>query len=210
MADKKKPISKLNPEDYIVADDNPAWLNTPSPFNELDDDWISIIVFFVFHVPAIGVSARSKKMEYYGWSNRKDSQDYKNLIEKLIKYSKMERKSFCYKDKNKDFKREIIKNNFYGNFPPDLIEEKVIFKKQKYGQVDSLLHHIRNSFAHGRIAFCKNNNITYIIMEDINKNNNVSARMILSKTTLLRWKTIILSGPNKSNEDLDNEFGETK
>lgn len=122
----------------------------------------------------------------------------------------MERKSFCYKDKNKDFKREIIKNNFYGNFPPDLIEEKVIFKKQKYGQVDSLLHHIRNSFAHGRIAFCKNNNITYIIMEDINKNNNVSARMILSKTTLLRWKTIILSGPNKSNEDLDNEFGETK
>ena len=41
-------IPKPTAEDYIFADNNPDWLITPSPFDELDDEWYQIIIFYVF------------------------------------------------------------------------------------------------------------------------------------------------------------------
>ena len=63
--------------------------------------------------------------------------------------------------------------------------------------------HIRNSFAHGRLAFYNNDNEVYIAMEDIDNNKHVSARMILSKKTLINWKIIIESGPNMKTKELE-------
>ena len=62
------------------------WLKTPSPFDSLDDDWKSIIVFYVFHVPAKGISARSKAIESFGWGSKSRDNDFKELKRRLIKY----------------------------------------------------------------------------------------------------------------------------
>ncbi len=39
-------MSKRPPKEQLeFTDFNAEWLNTPSPFNELDDEWLRIIVF---------------------------------------------------------------------------------------------------------------------------------------------------------------------
>lgn len=52
-------------------------------------------------------------------------------------------------------------------------------------QIDSVFKHIRNAFAHGRICF----NNEYIIMED--KQNELTARLIISLSALRKWKQTI-------------------
>lgn len=207
MSDKKNSVSKPNPEDYIIAQDNPDWLNTPSPFDALDDDWISIIVFFVFHVPIINTSARAKTLESYGWGKKSKKDDFKQLKRRLIKYGNMHKKDFFCEDSWAKLKESIIKKDLYEKFPHDICRERVAYRKNKSGENDSLLSHIRNSFAHGRLAFIKENEVTYIVMEDVVDKNHVSARMILSKTTLLRWKMIISSGPYVSDDKYNELFG---
>ena len=115
----------------------------------------------------------------------------------------MNNKSFLCEDSWAKLKKSMITNDLFENFPHDKFRERVTYRKSKSGENDSLLSHIRNSFAHGRLSFYEENETTYIAMEDIDNKKHVSARMILSKTTLLRWKTIISSGPYRK----DEEFG---
>lgn len=207
MANEKKRIPQPTQNDFIVADTSPEWLNTPSPFDELDDEWISIIVFFVFHVPVPDASARAKSLAFYKWGEKSRNDDFKQLKRRLIKYGNMDEKSFLCKDGWAKLKQAIIENDLYSNFPQVVSKERVAYRKSKSGETDSLLSHIRNSFAHGRLAFYEVNNTTYIVMEDIDDKKHVSARMILSKTTLLRWKTIISSGPYVKDTEYDLKFG---
>lgn len=55
-------------------------------------------------------------------------------------------------------------------------------------KLDSCLHHIRDSFAHGRIAFLDN----YIIMEDKAK-VELTGRLVMTTKALFSWKDIILN-----------------
>ena len=61
--------------------------------------------------------------------------------------------------------------------------------------------HIRNAFAHGRVSFYGKHDETYIALEDVKKGDCVSARMILSKSTLVKWKNTIESGPDIAYEE---------
>lgn len=194
-------------EDYITVESNPEWLNTPSPFDELDEDWISIIVFFVFHVPVSDVSARAKSLECYQWGAKSKKDDYKKLKRRLIKYGNMSKESFICEGGWASLRQSIIDNDLFYGFPHVINRERVTFRKSKLGENDSLLSHIRNSFAHGRLSFYRENDSTYIAMEDIDDKKHVSARMILSKVTLLRWKEIISLGPFVNDNELDARFG---
>ena len=40
----------MNKESCVIAD-NDEWLQTPSPFEAIDEDMKIIIIFFVFHIP---------------------------------------------------------------------------------------------------------------------------------------------------------------
>ncbi len=52
-------------------------------------------------------------------------------------------------------------------------------------KIDSLLKHIRDSFAHGRIAFINE----YLILED--KKNELTACLIITLDVLMKWKDTI-------------------
>lgn len=52
-------------------------------------------------------------------------------------------------------------------------------------KIDALFKHIRDSFAHGRIAICND----YLIMED--KTNEMTARLIITLDVLKRWIGVI-------------------
>ena len=94
-------------------------------------------------------------------------------------------------------------------FPTDITRERVAYRKAKSGESDSLLSHIRNSFAHGRLSFYAKGEDVYIAMEDIDNKKHISARMILNKQTLLRWKTIIEAGPSMAEEELEKILNAT-
>ena len=64
------PIQKPSAEDYILAESRPEWLDTPSPFDDLDEEWKQLIIFYVFHVPVVDMSARAKPLESYGWGTK--------------------------------------------------------------------------------------------------------------------------------------------
>lgn len=199
------PIQKPTAEDYIFAEESPAWLNTPSPFDNLDEELKQLIVFYVFHVPVVDVSARAKPLELFGWGTKSKHDDFKQLKRKLIKYGNMSNELFLCEEGWAKLKKAIL-NNRLDPFPSKIMEERVTYRKVKSGEVDSLLAHIRNSFAHGRLAFYLEQNEVYFVMEDIDDKRHVSARLILSKGTLIRWKTIIESGPFLTNDELEKRL----
>lgn len=60
--------------------------------------------------------------------------------------------------------------------------------KAKIGEAESVLTHIRNSFAHGLTYFFDNGNVLF---EDKDLHGTVTARMILKQQTLLDWIALI-------------------
>ena len=193
---KRPPDSEL-----LFAEENPSWLNEPSPFEQLDKDWIEIIIFYVFHVPVANISARGYSLETFGWGKESGKNDYKKLISSLIKNAGMEKDNFQSCEKWEEVKPALEKIKLL-NFPEYTETQRIVFRKTHSGICDSLLSHIRNSFAHGRLSFYEKNNNTYIVLEDIDNKKTVTARMILSKQTLLKWKTIIKNGPQVENNKL--------
>ena len=198
-------ISTPTPDDYLIAEDSPLWLSTPSPFDTLDNEWYQIIIFYVFHAPVAGVSARAKPLSSYGWGTKSGKNDFKQLKKRLIKYSNISEKIFRCEDGWANLKQAFLETDLF-EFPTDITHERVAYRKAKSGESDSLLSHIRNSFAHGRLSFYASGEDVYIAMEDIDNKKHVSARMILSKQTLLHWKTIIEAGPNTTEKDLEKTF----
>lgn len=65
------------------------------------------------------------------------------------------------------------------------------YKNGETADLQCLLRHIRNSIAHGNV-FCKTDiNRKYFLFDDFNKNNNMTARILLSQTDLIKLKRII-------------------
>lgn len=196
------PIPKPTRDDYLFTDSNADWLNTPSPFDELDDEWYQLIIFYVFHVPDPSSSARAKSLDQFGWGTKSKTNDFKQLKKNLIQYSNMTKESFLCKDGWAQLKTAFQDNNL-SNFPCETSIERVTYRKSKTGEIDSLMAHIRNAFAHGRVAFYSEDEEVYVGMEDIDDKRHVSARMIISKSTLQRWKRIIEEGPFIENSELE-------
>lgn len=198
---KKPEKSKL-----ISVNFHEKWLETPSPFDSLDSEWLEIIIFFVFHVPAEGVSARGKTLDQFDWGRKSKAHDFKQLKARLIKVANMTENSFVHNEKWIDMK-DGLTNNDLEFFPDNVDKPRLTFRKHKSGICDSLCSHIRNSFAHGRLAFFDKDGEVYVAMEDIDNQNDVTARMILSKTILRRWVIVISEGPYAKKEDVYRKCG---
>ena len=60
--------------------------------------------------------------------------------------------------------------------------------------------HVRNCSAHNRFAIKPHKDDWLFILEDVSRDKKVSARMILKKSTLLRWIEIIEGGEKSFKE----------
>lgn len=60
--------------------------------------------------------------------------------------------------------------------------------KARVGEAESVLTHIRNSFAHGNTYFFDNGNVLF---EDKDMRGTITARIILKQQTLLDWISLI-------------------
>lgn len=177
----------------------PTWLEQIAPEKFNDADLFKIVVFFVFHSPCPKQSARGKPLSEYNW-NTPWKKPYR-LDLQLMNASSLpiSIKHFRpYKDAEKAFDEVKLKDNF----PSDLSDERICIYDNEYNQWLSIFYHIRNSLAHGRLNMIDLAGECVFVLEDISTKKEkgkrdqrkVSARMILRKSTLLKWISIIEGG----------------
>lgn len=180
----------------VFTDRNPKWLNWIAPEQFNDSDLFRIVVFFVFHSPCSEQSFMCRTLKEYGWSapwkkpywlNRQLKQAASNyeLIFSAKGYDEM----------------DIALNmaELKDDFPSDLTRERICIYDNQRNQFMSMFYHLRNAFAHCRLNMVDVNGECVFVIEDVQPNKKedqvkVSARMILRKSTLLKWIDLIEGG----------------
>lgn len=88
------------------------------------------------------------------------------------------------------------------NFPCNFSHERICIYDNQGNQFLSVFYHLRNAFAHCRLNMVDVAGECVFILEDVQPNKNsdqlkVSARMILRKSTLLKWIDLIENGESE-------------
>lgn len=205
-------------QEKIITEIHPHWLDTVVP-NEYEDSGLyEIILFFVIHSPCIGQSAQGVSLTEYGWKPKPwySPKYLKDKLDKAIFGDGMRLLKMA--DNKEKLLSEIdsldLNDDFYNHRDSQRMLYSIINNKGCGNEYMSLFYHIRNSLAHGRLAMypAKNNDITFV-MEDgkkISKDKEdkfeVSARIIINKSSLLRIIEVIKNPPieNDYSEDIIN------
>ena len=176
-----------------VESNSSEWLEWIAPTRFNNPELFRIVIFYVFHSPSDGLSAMHKSLHEYGWSEPWKKPQYLNR--KLKDLSTNEFLLFSA-DKYKNMKAELEKANLLNNFPMIDGTERICILNNKKNQFMSVFYHLRNAFAHCRLNMVDvsgEENDYFFILEDVYR-DRVSARMILRKSTLLKWINLIEGG----------------
>lgn len=164
---------------YILVDSKASWIDKETDNKLMSAEIQKIINFYVLHVPCEDLSARATVL--------------KNTYKLKKEMHLMDSNFFFMAEVWNEMKPVLEDAGLSKNFPPKKYEEKIcVYKKDN--QLVSVFSHIRNSLAHGRFNIIDFNSETFFILEDSGTKNRVSARMILKKSTLLKWIEAIEGG----------------
>lgn len=179
---------------------NPKWLEWIAPEEFHNEELFRIVIFYVFHSPCTGLSAMGKSLADYKWHKPWCKPYYLN---KQLKQASSNF-NLLFSAKSYDKMSEALgKADLNDNFPNDLSRERICIYNNENNQFMSVFYHIRNAFAHGRLNIVDSNGECVFVLEDIVPNKKspqcqkVSARMILRRSTLLKWIDIIEAGECK-------------
>lgn len=176
---------------------NPEWLEWIAPEEFNNKELFRIVIFYVFHSPCTELSAMGKSLEAYNWHTpwRKPYYLNKQLKQAASNFD------LLFSANGYDTMSEALeKADLKDDFPSDLSRERICIYDNKDNQFMSVFYHIRNAFAHGRLNIVDSEGECVFVLEDIVKikkrpqHPKVSARMILRRSTLLKWIEIIEAG----------------
>ena len=178
------------------SDRNPDWIRWIAPEHFNDQDLFKIVIFFVFHSPCSNLSSMGKTLDEDGWSAPWRKPYYLN--KQLRQASLYELVVYSAKGYN-EMDVALEKADLKETFPSDFSRERICIYDNQGNQFLSVFYHIRNAFAHCRLNMVDVDGDCVFIFEDVQpkKNSNqlkVSARMILRKSTLLKWIDLIENG----------------
>lgn len=156
------------------------------------DNFLKIIVFFLFETPIDNASKRSKSFKYYGWIY---GHRYRELKYNLVNYNQNSKIHF-YCENNSNRKDLIKKLKKYDNINTN-DEFCIFYKVDSDSEIRSLFKILRNSLAHGEFVIRKYNKENMYYFENYSKKNRINAQLYLKETTLLEWIKIIENGPTK-------------
>lgn len=169
------------------------------PDSYADDGLKKIILFYVINTPCVKESSSGIPMSDYGW-NKNVWQDGK-LRNKLLSVANLAKdKTLFAGEKISDMKSVFENASMKKGFHKQRETEKIAFyKTSKYrNEMMSIFQHIRNSLAHGRLAMydCDNDDVMFVLEDGVPKSTyfQVRSRMIIKKSTLLKWIDIITAG----------------
>lgn len=189
-------MSNQNPHvRFEIAPINPGWIKRKVPANYADDGLKRIVMFYVINTPCCDLSSSSLPIQEYGWGE--NAWKNNNLKSTLLNVANLEKgKTFISAKSIDEVKKacEIgkMKKDFHKNRE---VERVVFYKPKRYNEFIALCYHIRNALAHGRLAMypSSSKDIVFALEDGVKKNGEfqVRSRMILKKSTLLRWIDII-------------------
>ncbi len=183
----------------VFVNENETWLRWIAPNEFSDEELFRIVIFFVFHSPCPTLSAMGRMLDEYNWHTPWRKPYYLNKHLKQISTNS----NLLYTAKSYETMSDALKSgNLYDNFPNDLGTERICVYDNMHNQFLSVFFHIRNAFAHCRLNMVDVNGECVFVLEDIvrDKKKNtlkVSARMIIKKSTLIKWIDLIEAGEKK-------------
>lgn len=183
---------------YETAPINPGWIKKRVPDNYADDDLRDLIMFYVINTPCTDLSSSSIDLSEYGWS--KDIWKNDKLKKCLFDIAQIERNSsIAVAHRADEMKAVCEKTSLKKNFHKSRNRERIAIYKGRYNEFLSICYHIRNAFAHGRLAmydFEDGKDIIFALEDGVKKHGEfeVRSRMILKKSTLIKWMKILKSG----------------
>ncbi|MCD8016205.1 MAG: hypothetical protein LUE97_00075 [Oscillospiraceae bacterium] len=180
----------------IYVERNAPWMQWLAPERFADNDLFRIVTFFVFHSPCAELSSMCKSLEEYGWTTPWKKPFYLN---KQLKQAATNPQLLFSADTYDTLELALDKANLKDNFPSDFTIERICFRDNMNNQFLSVFYHLRNAFAHCRLNMVDIDKECVFILEDMIPENNrkrykLSARMILKKSTLLKWIDLIEGG----------------
>lgn len=174
------------------------------------DEFKSIIEFYVLNAPIL----KSDKSDLFGLKNLKDygwrgNGDMNKLERELLKDSKIH--SFCFIKASTihDTLEQMLlgENGWCAEHPRAVLKQEFGVTVTEDGKVEisnsetrmeCLFRHIRNALAHNHVYVFDNGNI---LLEDMEiQSKSVTARILLSKNTLLNWINIVKKVSPQTNE----------
>ncbi len=200
-------MSKKTPTN-VNTELHPAWLDTLVPEQYEDQGLFDIILFFVFHSPCVGQSARCIPLSQYGWKEKPwySPKYLKKPLDDIIFGNKT--KVFIASTR-KDFCAAISGQDFGENYYNHRDDTRIAVVDTCQNEYMSLFYHIRNSLAHGRIAMYEAHNSDIVfVMEDgaeIKGTNQfeVTARILIPKSTLIKLINFLKNPPPLSDYSED-------
>jgi hypothetical protein len=183
---------------YEISSMNPGWIKKRVPNEYADESLKDLIMFFVINTPCTDLSSSSIDLSDYGWS--KDIWKNDKLKNALFRVAEIEREStFVVAHRTNEMKSACEKASLKKNFHRNRDKERIAIFKGRYNEFLSICYHIRNSFAHGRLAMYDYENgkdIMFVLEDGVKKNGEfqVRSRMVLKKSTLIKWMQILKSG----------------
>lgn len=188
----------------IYTTRSPEWLSWIAPEIFNDNDLFKIVIFFVFHSPCANLSSMRKPLSEYNWNTPWKKPYYlnKQLKQASTNYELL----FSAKDYD-SMDNELEKADLIC-FPSDFLHERICIYDNQKNQFLSVFYHIRNALAHCRLNMIDINGDCVFVFEDVQPKKNaellkVSARMILRKSTLLKWIEIIENGEKEYQRNID-------
>lgn len=185
---------------------NPGWIKKKIPNNYSDDNLKRIVLFYVINTPCTDLSSSGISLSDYGW----DKKVWQNnvLKDKLFSVASLERgNNFVVAKNTREMKSSCEIAGMKKKFHQKRDVEKIVFyKPSRYNEFIAVLYHIRNAFAHGRLAIyaIQDSEDVMFALEDGVKDKNgfqIRSRMLLKKSTLLKWIDILEKKPT---EEQDN------
>ena len=179
---KKEKEMKKTPEIIKLS-----WVDDKSADYFSDEEFGKIYNFFVINTPCENLSSRGITLQEYGWKNPWEKPFYLNR--QLKATCKLIYTASTYNA----FADALEKSDLKSDFPEKTSIERICIYDSKDNQFMSVFFHIRNAFAHGRFKVVLVNDLSdsVFIFEDIKKQNQISARMNLRKSTVFKWISII-------------------
>lgn len=179
---------------FEIAPLNPGWIKRVVPDSYADDGLKKIIMFYVINTPCIQLSSSAIPLKKYGWPCNVWKKG--ELRKQLFDVAGLELgDTVVIAKKASDMKKVCKKANLDKNFHKSRQIERIAIYLGNYNTFLSICYHIRNSLAHGRLAMYENEEkeIIFALEDGIRKNGkfSVRSRMILKKSTLLKWIDIL-------------------
>lgn len=187
-----------NNNGYVIASLTPGWIKKRVPDNYADDVLKDLIMFYVINTPCDDLSSSGIKLTEYGWG--KDVWKNDRLKNYLFSIAGLERNfSFAVASKTDEMKAICEKTSLKKDFHKNRGKERIAIYKGRYNEFLSICYHIRNAFAHGRLAmygYKNGSDIVFALEDGVKKKGKfeVRSRMILKKSTLKKWMEILKSG----------------